>query len=707
MTVRGVVRPVPGLRRKALLAALALHAGHTVSTDRLIDIVWDGKPPSTAANSLQRHVSYLRGDHDVRKAIAARSHGYVLDLPGEATDVEGAERLIRESRQSGDLARSASRLRDALALWRGRPLADVSGLSWMNEQAENLTRIELAAIRALIDARLALGEHALLIPELESLTHHHPYHEQTHHQLMLALYRSGRQAEALTAYQRLRAKLAEDLGVDPNRALRDLQVAILRQDSALDPPVAPVSLAPAPLAGAVPTQLPVAVRSFAPLVVSEGAHPLILDLLTTEEARDLLVQRLGAGRVAAELHQATDGPDPDLNPSRSGDPATMLEREALMASLDVRLAAAATGRGSLVVLGGEAGVGKSTLAEAFCDRHRGRVVVAWGACDAMQTPRPLGPVHDVARVVGGRLAEVIAAAEARHTIFMALLDALTPPRSPMVMVIEDVHWADEATLDLLIFLGRRVTRTRAVVLATFRNDEVGPDHPFRAVLGNLATASGVRRLEVPPLSKAAVGELASPYDVEPDQLFEVTGGNPFFVTEILGALVPTPSVPTSVSDAVLSRVGRLSPAARKAVDTAAIIPGRVEIALLRAVTGAGDDDIDTCQQAGVLLGDGTGLRFRHELARLAVEQALPAARRTAVHAAVLAYISTQPGTDVDRLAHHAEEAGVADAVQVHAARAAERAAKLGAHREAAAQYARMLRFADGLPPPRRTRARRA
>jgi DNA-binding SARP family transcriptional activator/Tfp pilus assembly protein PilF len=260
---------VPGLRRKALLAALSLHAGHIVSTDRLIEIVWDGNAPPTASNSLQRHVSYLRRALGLRPAIAARPPGYVLDLPEDVTDVEVAERLIREGTHSTDAVHSASRLRAALALWRGRPLADVSGLSWLDEQAERLTSIELVAVQALTDARLALGEHARLVPELERLAHHHPYHEEIHGQLMLALYRTGRQADALAAYQRLRVTLAEELGIDPSPALRDLEAAVLRQDVALDPPAAPISLAPAPVAttvpvaGAIPAQLPAGVRAFA------------------------------------------------------------------------------------------------------------------------------------------------------------------------------------------------------------------------------------------------------------------------------------------------------------------------------------------------------------------------------------------------------------------------------------------------------------
>ncbi|MFG1834239.1 AfsR/SARP family transcriptional regulator [Micromonospora chersina] len=263
-------RPVPGLRRKALLAALALRAGDAVHPDLLIDIVWDGTPPATAKNSLQRHISYLRGVLGGRAAIAVRPHGYVLDLPPEATDLHLAQRLIGESRHPAEPAERAVALRAALALWRGRPLADLAGLRWLDEQAERLAGLELSAREALLDARLALGEHASLVPELARLADEHPYHEQIHHRLMLALYRDGRQADALAAYQRLRTALATDLGVDPSPALCRLHAAILRQDADLAPPAmdepARVTGAPAGQpapSGPVPAQLPMAVRGFA------------------------------------------------------------------------------------------------------------------------------------------------------------------------------------------------------------------------------------------------------------------------------------------------------------------------------------------------------------------------------------------------------------------------------------------------------------
>jgi DNA-binding SARP family transcriptional activator len=264
VTADGAVRAVPGLRRKALLAVLGLQAGDIVSIDRLVDVVWGEQAPATAVNTLQSHVSYLRRVLGFRSAIVAQPPGYRLDLPNDATDVEVAERLLRQARQSGGRAEEvAAHLRAALALWRGRPLLDVAGQSWLDEQAVRLDQLHSQVTQALIDARLALGEHADLVPQLERLAQERPFDEQGHAQLMLALYRAGRQADALAVYQRLRRTLGDELGMDPSPALRDLNAAILRQEASLDLPAPPVTLRAEAGPGTVPAQLPPAISAFA------------------------------------------------------------------------------------------------------------------------------------------------------------------------------------------------------------------------------------------------------------------------------------------------------------------------------------------------------------------------------------------------------------------------------------------------------------
>lgn len=256
----GLVRAVPGLRRRAVLAVLGLNPGRTVSIDQLIDVVWDEEPPTTATNTLQRNISYLRELLGSKEAIVAKSPGYLLRTAGMRTDVEEAEGLIRQARQASSPQEAVTHLRAALALWRGQPLADVAELRWLGEQAQRLRQTQFEAIRALIDARLALGEHAQLVPELEQLVTAHPLDEDLHRQLMLALYRAGRQAESLARYQRLRRTLADELGIDPGQRLRDLEASILRQDSALNAPSQPLTVAPTVRA---PAQLPLATAAFA------------------------------------------------------------------------------------------------------------------------------------------------------------------------------------------------------------------------------------------------------------------------------------------------------------------------------------------------------------------------------------------------------------------------------------------------------------
>jgi DNA-binding SARP family transcriptional activator/tetratricopeptide (TPR) repeat protein len=258
VVVRGEPRPVYGLRRKTVLTVLALHSGEVVSTGQLTDAVWGQDAPLTALNSLHAHLSYLRGVLGTRTAILARPPGYVLQLPGDGTDVQVAERLLDQGTQCADPVRAVRLLQDALALWRGQPLADVAGPAWLSAQEERLDLLRMRIRQGLSEARLAAGDHARLVPELELMAADYPLDERVHGQLMLALYRCGRQADALAVYHRLRRTLGEELGIDPSRDLRDLETSILQQDPSLDAsaPAAAALVAP------VPAQLPPAVPGF-------------------------------------------------------------------------------------------------------------------------------------------------------------------------------------------------------------------------------------------------------------------------------------------------------------------------------------------------------------------------------------------------------------------------------------------------------------
>ena len=232
--VGGVPVPISGLRRRAVLAVLALHGKGIVGTNRLIAAAWGEKAGGVSLNTLQSHMSALRRVLGDRTAIIARAPGYLLDLGAGTTDVAEARRLIERGERDEDPARGAVTLRAALGLWRDRSLIDVGGVAWLDAQAAELEGWRTRAQLALIRARLALGEYAQLEPDLERLAHARPFDEQVHAQLMFALYRTGRQADALSVYRRLRTALADHLGIDPNQRVRELELAILRQDPALD-----------------------------------------------------------------------------------------------------------------------------------------------------------------------------------------------------------------------------------------------------------------------------------------------------------------------------------------------------------------------------------------------------------------------------------------------------------------------------------------
>lgn len=366
----------------------------------------------------------------------------------------------------------------------------------------------------------------------------------------------------------------------------------------------------------------------------------------------------------------------------------LLERDELLTSLQVLLRNAAAGQGVLLFLEGEAGIGKTSLLRTFAESQRGPVY--WGACDALQTPRPLGPLFDIATQLGGELQNALHGNVERLRVFSSFLAELVRP--PALIVLEDLHWADEATLDFLRYVGRRIGRTHSLVIVSFRSDEVGPTHPLRLVLGDLAT-SGAKRLSPQPLSVSAIRELVSEPDIDAAELHRRTGGNPFFVTEVIAA--GGVGMPATVRDAVLARAARLQPSARAILDAAAVAGPRVEPWLLQELTAAESGWIDECLATGVLCAQNGVFTFRHELAREAVLDALTPTRAMSLHRMVLQALQSRstPSTDLARLAHHAEGAALEEAVLELAPTAARDAAAKGAHRQAAQQFARALRFA--------------
>ena len=376
----------------------------------------------------------------------------------------------------------------------------------------------------------------------------------------------------------------------------------------------------------------------------------------------------------------------------------LLERERCLADLAEWLGAAVERGGCIALVGGEAGIGKTALLQEFSKQQR-TARVLWGACDALFTPRPLAPLHDIARQTQGALLAAVNSGANRDAIFTAALDELERGARALV-VFEDMHWADEATLDLLKYLGRRIHRTRIMLAITYRDDEVGPRHPLRFVIGDLPRAS-TRRMALSPLSEPAVAQLARQAGRPSKGLHGITGGNPLFVTEVLAAAADT--VPVTVRDAVLARAVRLSPAAREIAELVCVIPGKTEVWLLEQAARPDEAGIEGCLSIGMVRDEDGALAFRHELARRALEDSLSQARLQSLHAKVLSILAQRHGIPPARLAHHADGARNAQDVLRFAPDAASQAASVGAHREAASHYQVALQYAQSLSPDERAR----
>lgn len=380
--------------------------------------------------------------------------------------------------------------------------------------------------------------------------------------------------------------------------------------------------------------------------------------------------------------------------------AALLERDDLLATLARLTEAAAQGRGRVVLVGGEPGIGKTSLLQRFAARAPAARVL-WGGCEALATPRPFGPLHDFIDATGARLRQAFAAHADRGTLFAALLDELAAPPAPTVLVIDDLHWADAATLDLVKYLGRRIARVPALLVASHRDDAASMA-PLRAVFGELPPAD-VARVAVPRLTPAAVQALADGAGRSAAGVHEATGGNPFFVAEVLAHAGE--GVPATVRDAVLARADRLDAAAREVLDLAAVVPRAIELALLEAVLAPAPEAVERCVAAGLLVPEGSSLRFRHELARVAVEEAIGPLRARAWHARVLAALQGPAAAcaTLAREVHHGHRAQDAQAVLRAAPEAAREAARRGSRREAAAHCRTALAYAGALAPAARAR----
>ena len=648
---------VGGPKQRALLAVLLCHANRVVSRDQLIDELLGDHPAGSAEPVLHVQISRLRkalADGDPEPRLLARPPGYLLRVEDGELDLQAFEQRVTDGRQAleqGDPGRAAVLLREAESLWHGRPLADLEFEPFARFEVQRLEGCRLAAVEDRIEAELALGRHGALCPELERLVAEHPLRERLRGQLMLALYRSGRQAEALETYRAGRSLLAEELAVEPGPQLKQLQLAILGHDTAL--------------------QLP-------PLSALHG--PVGTPAAPAEEA------------AAGELNPALGEPRPTETPGRlagyMAGRVAFVGREGELS----RLAGALGGDARLVLVIGDAGVGKTRFAEEGMARAAaGGMVVAWGECLPLARALPLLPVisalDGLARLDEGRVlaAGLNAAPEFVRGEVERLLPQLGPGGGPSFggrdggwererlfagvaellsavaacsgaavgLVVEDVHWADTATLDLLTFLARPGRRGGVRVVVTCRSDEAPLAGPMASWLARVGGEAGMAEIALGPLSRAEAAEQVTALAGGPvppevmDELFARAEGNPFF-TEQLVAAVPTglkegtvslpPGLPARLAGLLTARAARCAGDARAVLDALAVAARPLAEDLLCAVTGL---DVAVIRlglrelAAVRLLADGAapggGHRLRHALLAEAVAGGLLPGERADLH----------------------------------------------------------------------------
>ena len=368
----------------------------------------------------------------------------------------------------------------------------------------------------------------------------------------------------------------------------------------------------------------------------------------------------------------------------------LYERDDALAALAGAFEDAARGQGRVAFVTGEPGIGKTSLVSKFVAGLDPGTRILTGTCDDLSIPRPLGPIRDLAGAVSEPFREALASGAASHEIQSLLVAELALEPHPTALVLEDVHWADDATLDAITVLGRRIGSLPALLVLTFRGGEVPTGHPFRAAVAGIRADDSVF-VELAPLSRAAVASLAGN---AARKVYAATGGNPFYVTELLCS-ERTEDLPPSVANAVLGRASRLDADGRRLVELVSVVPGRVETSVLDAVMPGWLAAAEDPERQQLLELDGSHVRFRHELARHAIRASVPVTACRRLHGEILTVLLAA-GADPADIVHHAESAGEEDVLAEYALVAARQAAALGSNREAFSHYRRASDFAGRL-----------
>ncbi len=690
-----------GPRQRALLGMLLLHANEVVSSDRLVDELWTDQRRGDGAKALQVAVSRLRkalqpglGRGATNDLIATRPPGYELCIAPERVDAKHFEALLDEGRralEAGDPRAARSKLDDALRLWRGPPLADLAYESFCQAEVGRLEELRVAALEERIEADLALGRHAELIPELHALVEGEPLRERPRGQLMLALYRAGRQAQALEAYAQARSALVDQLGIEPGRGLRDLQAAILAQDPALD--VDP------------------------DVKATEDPQP------PTVQARGLFV---GRSHELSELERALDG--------------------------------AVTDRGRVVLLAGEPGIGKSRLAEELMTEARGRgarVLVGrcWEAGGApaywpwVQSLRAhvretepdelraqlgegaadLAQLLPELRTMFPELPEppALGSEGARFRLFEAVAAFLrsATASNPLMLVLDDLHAADEPSLLLLRFVTREIGPSRLLLLCAFRDVDPTLSAPLRTAVAELVREPDTLHVTLAGLREPDVAEYLERFtSTQPapglaHAVHTETEGNALFVAEVVRLLeadgrIDEPDahlrIPQGVRAVISQRVGRLPESVRRLLLPASVLGREFRLDALSRVVGLSELDVLNALEAAVIervVGEVPGspglLRFGHALIRDTLYEELAPARRLELHRevgeALESLYGAAEGSHLAELAHHffaASSTGLGGKAIHYARQGGDQAVSVLAYEEAVRLYDIALELAD-------------
>jgi DNA-binding SARP family transcriptional activator/tetratricopeptide (TPR) repeat protein len=654
---------VRGVKQRALLAVLLLERNRPVSIERLVDALWDEAPTETARKALQVYVSQLRKLVG-KDRLETRAPGYVLRVEQEELDLERFERLREEGR-----------LHEALGLWRGEPLAEFAGLRFAQTEGARLEELRAACVEERIDRDLEHGRDGALVAELEALVREHPLRERLRGQLMLALFRSGRQAEALEAYQDARRALVDELGLEPGRSLRDLHQAILRQDSTLEP----AGMEPEP------------VRAAAGSAFVGRAREL------SEVVAGLEAALGGSGRIILLVGE------PGIGKSR----------------LAEELAVCARSRGARVLVGRcwEAGGAPAywpwvQSLRTYVRESEPETLRAELGTGASELAQILPEVREL--LVGLPAPAPLESESARFRLFDATAEFLrNASRSrPLVLVLDDLHAADAPSLLLLQFVARQLGSSRILILGAYRDVDPVPSRALSALLTEVAREPVSRRLSLRGFTEHEVAEyleLSASELVLSDvvaALHRETEGNPLFVGEtvrllaaegIAGDPAAPLAIPQTVRDVIARRLTHLGDECHDLLGVASVLGREFSIGTLSRLSGVSEDDLleslDEAVGARVLSelpGAAGRLRFAHVLIRDSLYDGLTTTRRVRLHRqaveALLSLTGPEPGNGLDELAHHSMAGREFEQALDFARRAGDRALDVLAYEQAAELY---------------------